>query len=142
MLTESEDKFRDFSDKDREMKQRGKDVADQKRGAKESNIRAGDKVLLRQRKIDKLTPPFNEVPFEVVDKFHDQVTLRSPEGVNYKRNLAHVKKYDTSEGLSVEPSLPENSAESQDTPDIVQTPRPVRSHKVPSRFKDFVTELK
>ena len=28
MLTESEDKFRNFSDKDREMKQRGKDVAD------------------------------------------------------------------------------------------------------------------
>ena len=46
----------EFLDRDRERKQKGKDYADNLRGACESNLKEGDKVLLRQPKSDKLSP--------------------------------------------------------------------------------------
>jgi len=48
----------EFLDRDRERKQKGKDYADNLRGACESNLKEGDKVLLQQPKSDKLSPSF------------------------------------------------------------------------------------
>ena len=78
-------------------------------------------------------------------RFHDQFTLKSLEGVNYKRHLSHVKKYDSGESSSPDSSIPENGVEPQlnegEVPEVGQTPKPVRSRKIPSRYKDFVTKL-
>ena len=48
----------DVLDRDRERKQKDKDCADNLRGACESNLKDGDKVLLQKPKSHKLSPPF------------------------------------------------------------------------------------
>lgn len=49
-------------DRDRERKQKGKDYTDNLRGACESNLKEGDKVLLQKPKTDKLSPSFEATP--------------------------------------------------------------------------------
>ena len=60
-------------DRDRERKQKGKDYADNLRGACESNLKEGDKVLLQKPSSDKLSPSFEATPYRVVDKEGDHV---------------------------------------------------------------------
>ncbi|PFX16626.1 hypothetical protein AWC38_SpisGene19096 [Stylophora pistillata] len=81
-------------DRDRERKQKGKDCADNLRGACESNLKEGDKVLLQKPKSHKLSPSFEAAPYEVVvNKDGGQVEIKSPTGVHYKRNVTHLQKY-------------------------------------------------
>ena len=50
-------------DRDSERKARGKVYAGCQRNARESEIREGDKVLLRQEKENKLSTPYKQSPF-------------------------------------------------------------------------------
>ena len=77
-------------DRDKEEKERGRLYADEKRGARVSDVKEGDKVLLKQEKKDKLTPTFRPEPFHVLEKAGNSVVVESPEGVQYKRNSTHV----------------------------------------------------
>ena len=52
--------------RDRERKQKGKDYADNLRGACESNLREGDKVLLQKPKSDKLLPSVEVVKKQIM----------------------------------------------------------------------------
>ena len=79
-------------DRDRERKQKGKDYADNLRGACESNLKEGDKVLLQKPKSDKPSSSFETTPYEVVNKQGSQVEIKSPVGVHYKRNVTHLQK--------------------------------------------------
>lgn len=138
-------RFNEMEDKDREMKQKYKDYADSRRHVKESDIVTGDKVLLRQSKVDKLSPAFCETPFEVVDKYHSQVVVQSPEGVNYKRNMSQVKKYNHgAEELpdGMESVNHDQEREYENTPQETTPARPSRIRKIPSHFRDFVTNFK
>ena len=62
-------------------------------GHKPTDIEVGDTVLLRREKENKLTAPFAGTPFKVKQKNGTQITVLSPEGVAYKRNVSHAKKY-------------------------------------------------
>ena len=75
------------------MKLRRTDYADERRGAQENSLAFGDQVLVKQRKENKLSTTFEDVPYEVTNKYGNEVTVTSPEGVNYKRNVTEVKKY-------------------------------------------------
>ena len=66
--------------------------ADDKGRACESDVREGDSVLLKPERSDKLTPTFRSQPFLVLDKTRNSVLVESPDGVQYKKNSAHVKK--------------------------------------------------
>lgn len=66
---------------------------DDKRGARESDLIEGDQVLVKQTRKDKPSAPFNPTPFKLQRKIGNQCTVVSPEGVEYKRNSTHVKKY-------------------------------------------------
>ena len=55
-------------DRDSEMKQKGADYANVRRRAQKSDIQSRDKVLVKKKKVDKLSPTFYEVPMEVVEK--------------------------------------------------------------------------
>ena len=78
-------------DTDAENKTRMKDYRDQKVKAKETDFQIGDRVLLRQQKEDKLSTPFRNEEFEVVDRNGTQVTVKSKTGARYTRNTSHVK---------------------------------------------------
>ena len=70
---------------------RRSDYADERRGAQENSLAPGDQVLVRQRKENKLSTTFEDAPYKVTNKHGNEVTVTSPEGVNYKRNATEVK---------------------------------------------------
>ena len=72
--------------------------ADCKRNACENDSQKGDKVLLRQDRDIKLSTPFKQVPFTVVQKNGNSVLVEA-DGVQYQRNVTHVKRYLESEDL-------------------------------------------
>ena len=80
-------------DRDKEAKERGKLYADEKRGPRESDDKEGDRVLLKQEQTNKFTPTFRPTPFRVLEKTGNSVVVDSTEGVQYKRNSTHVKKF-------------------------------------------------
>lgn len=88
-------------DRDKEAKERGKLYADEKRDAleSESDVKEGDRVLLKQEQTNKLTLTFRPEPFRVLEKTRNSVVVESPEGVQYKRNSTQVKKFVERDGL-------------------------------------------
>ena len=48
---------------------------------------------MKQRQENKLVTPFAPEPYEVISKHGNSVVIESPQGVQYKRNSTHVKKY-------------------------------------------------
>ena len=70
-----------------EMKQKREDYADTRRGTKESDLQSGDIVLLKQKKENKLSTEFQSIPYEVTGKHGNEVSITSPDGVSYRRNV-------------------------------------------------------
>ena len=127
-------------DRDCERKQKGKDYADNRRGACESNLKEGDKVLLQKPKADKLCPSFETTPYEVVNKQGSHVEIKSPVGVRYKRNITHLQRYEEDKSQETVASNPQdlkaNEEEEQSVPTQHCMLRP-RRNRQPERFKDY-----
>lgn len=94
---------------------------------------------MKQRKENKLSTSFGEAPHKITSKYGNEVTVMSPEGVSYKKNVTEVKKYRTgSEG-------PDQQNTGQDvvadrnanigTPEV--STRPTRLRKPPGYLKDY-----
>ena len=82
----------EIRDRDWARKLTQKDYVDTKRHAVESQVEVGDQVLLRNTKINKLSPNYDPSPREVIDRNGGEVTLRRKDGVEVKRNVSFVKK--------------------------------------------------
>ena len=117
-------------DRDCERKKKGKDYANNRRGACESNLKEGDKVLLQKPKADKLCPSFETTPYEV----------KSPAGVRYKRNITHLQRYKEDKSQETVASNPQDLKASEEEEQSVPTQhymlRP-RRNRQPERFKDY-----
>ena len=124
-------------------------------------------VLLERMKENKLSLHYEKEPHQVTARHWDQVQLTSPQGVQYKRNIQHVKQFawfvtsaTEPKGLSLaEPAevpceqmceqeltpSPEMGASAwpvEDQSPIQQQLLPRRSGRVtrpPERFSDYVT---
>ena len=77
-------------DQDAEKKKRGAEAAN--RRAAESDVAEGDKVLLLQRKQNKLSTTYDPDPYNVVSKKGDLVVIERGE-THLKRNIGHVKRF-------------------------------------------------
>ena len=87
-LEESEDPgYQQARDRDAGKKQVGADHADKRHQAAEKCIQEGDFVLLEKRKENKLSLRYEKEPYQVTARHGDQVQLKSPQGVQYKRNI-------------------------------------------------------
>lgn len=129
----------EIRDRDCERKEKGKVYSDRKRNARDNDIQTGDKVLLRQNRRDKLDTKFGHEPFTVKGKYGNSVTIEK-NGVQYKRNITHVKKY-----LDRNANRPENTT----TPLINTHPndnarrknsenrRSKREIKQPAKYRDY-----
>ena len=152
-LPEFEEKARldeEARDRDAIEKLKNKQYIDEKRGAKERNdIREGDEVLVRQTKGDKMTTPYNPEPYTLVEKHGNSVVVQSPDGVRYKRNSTHVRKYNRPvtessdghehEGYDTDIQVQtENAQDAANSNTPIARGRPVRETKQPKRFDDFV----
>ena len=129
-----ESEVRDF---DSERKEKGKRYADQKRGARESPISVGDKVLLKQHKRSKLDTNFEPDPFVVCEKNGNSVVVER-NGVKYKRNISFVKKFSQKENETIKETDHKCSKPTKPKGRVRQRVRQSTRHaKVPSRFHDF-----
>lgn len=81
-------------DRDTTMKTKGKEYADRKRQATESNIEVGEKVYVKNMiKENKLSTTFNDAPHTVVNKDGNDVEVVNDEnGKRLRRNIVHLKK--------------------------------------------------
>lgn len=86
-------------DKDREMKERGKKCADNRRHAKPSHIAIGHHVVVKNfNKNNKLDTNFSPEVYEVTERRGAELVIRSLiNGKTFRRNVAHVKRFETSE---------------------------------------------
>ena len=57
-----------------------KEYADRACNAEENSLVAGDKVLLKQQRLNKWTTPFESWLYELIDKREKSVLMESPEG--------------------------------------------------------------
>ncbi|XP_043063219.1 uncharacterized protein K02A2.6-like [Drosophila yakuba] len=93
-IEELNEQFTDFAERDRDIiqKEKGKEAADKKRGAKNIDIKIGDKVLVRIVVFpNKLTPTFDPTEFEVLER-HKNIVKIAGGGKTLMRNVAHLKK--------------------------------------------------
>ena len=93
-------------DRDAEHKEKGKIYSDKRRRAIETDIHAGDQVLVKQDREHKLSTPFNASPFKVVEMNGNRAIVESNEGVQYKRNVTHLKKFYERECTSMSDESP------------------------------------
>ena len=108
---------------------------DTKRHTAESQVEVGDQVLLRNTKINKLSPNYDPSPCEVINRNRGEVTLREKDGVEVKRNVLFVKKYQengTTESESVVPLQPIANPLESVTPLQPITSQPIASQPVAS----------
>ena len=98
-------------------------------------MEVGDQVLLRNTKINKLSPNYDPSPCEVIDRNRGEVTLKKKDGVEVKRNVSFVKKYQengTTESESVVPLQPIANPLESVTPLQPITSQPIASQPVAS----------
>ena len=72
--------------------QYNKQYADNRRNAKQSDIKIGDSVLVRQKRSNKLSTNFSSVPYTVITKHNSKVTVRDSNGRTITRNVTHFKR--------------------------------------------------
>ena len=131
----------EMRDRDAEEKGKGKLYGDNRRHAKESEIKTGDEVLLKQQKTDKFSTNFAPEPYTVIDKCGNNVTVQSEDGSQYQRNTTFVKPYyKATDNLIVEEeensaALSDGSKTQNDEPIRI---RPSRETRLPAKYKDFV----
>ena len=145
----------ELRDRDSEMKGRSKIYADERRGARYSEIETGDRVLVQQEKTNKLSTPFSPNPLTVVSKTGNSLVIEAEDGARYSRNTSHVRKFLEPDSENVhddqasvmEAPTPQastavaSSTEHPSTPmKQVLPPRCQRERRIPKRFEDFVCE--
>ncbi|XP_053380302.1 uncharacterized protein K02A2.6-like [Mercenaria mercenaria] len=136
---------------DKKAKQKMKSYADTRRHAKPSNLKIGDTVLVKQKEDNKLTPPFDPRPYEIISKKGTMITAKR-EDKQITRNSSEFKNVENP------PPLPSSSS-SIDNDNIINIPtrnnsdssltrdstnsqpvrRSQRERKPPEYLKDYVT---
>ena len=108
-------------ERDARRKRYEKEYADKKRGAMVSDIGVGDRVILSQRKRNKLTTRFEKEPYDVVDRDGNAVVIQRGEEPRKMRNIAHMKKLsgcpETSQGQTMT-SIPVGNRDGEREPTV------------------------
>ena len=82
-----------ISQKDRASKENMIEYANNKRKVKPHNLSIGDQVLVKQKKINKFSTPFNPKPFSIIKIKGSTITAKSVQQNNtITRNSSHFKK--------------------------------------------------
>ena len=110
--------------------------ADNIRGAKESSIKPGDTVLLKQPKENKFSAPYNSAPFIVEKRKGTMITAKNDSNM-VTRNSSQFKvisiKSAVHDGKEVQPKVAKPSTFEE------QKERPKRNAGRPARFADYLT---
>ncbi|XP_048481488.1 uncharacterized protein LOC119692247 [Plutella xylostella] len=84
----------EVKDRDKEMKEKGKEYADRKRKAKDCELELGDKVYIKNMSKDnKLSLNYDATPHTVEKTIGGDIEVRNDEtGQTLRRNVVHLKK--------------------------------------------------
>ena len=147
------EKQKNMTDRDAEQKLKMKAYADHKLGVRESKIKLGDTVLIKQPKRNKLSSPFSPVPLVVEEKKGSMVTASNGNKTitrnssmfkvvpNHIRHAEKITQGQADEDLTAEPWPPEVSEQdkSSSSPSpITPLRRSQRQTRLPAKLKDFV----
>ena len=84
----------ELADRDRMKKEKGKDQADGRLGAKPIDLKIGDEVIVkRMKKPNKLTSTYNTPICKVIARRGGETTAVSSTGEKVTRNVSHFKKF-------------------------------------------------
>lgn len=126
--------------KDKQIRKRDVDAklkrklySDKRTGAKQSNAKPGDTVLVKQPKKNKLTPPFNPNPGTVVKTKGSMVTAQHG-GKMITRDASHFKRIPS----TLAGQNRREHAETLDKSTLQTRGLPCREKRRPARFKDYV----
>lgn len=89
---------------------------DSRRHTKPSNLSVGDDVLVKQPKINKLTPPYNPKPFTITKRFGSQITAQRG-SQQIVRNSSFFKRI-----RNISPNFVDEEEEESDEEDPHQEP--------------------
>lgn len=130
-------------EKDRLIKEKGKLYSDKRRGAKESELEVGDRVLAkRMKKSNKLDTDYADEDFIVVKKTGTDTIVKSTNsGKEYRRSSAHLKRVLNPEDSSVLTPLEEAVSEDpiEGCSSETRLKQSTRTRQAPVKFKDFVS---
>ena len=149
------DSQNDMKDRDDAQKKKMKDNADKVLHSRESGVKRGDMVLVRQRKTSKVSSPFDPRPLIVVSRKGNSVTAKRG---NYyvRRNVSFFKRVSVEMNAKddfndlADPDVDDIEVEEDDDDpacDVNRQPRPIlrdpvrrsgRRCGMPVRFQDFV----
>lgn len=135
----------DVREKDATSKLQSKLYADSRRGAKPSDINAGDYVLLAVPRKNKLDPIYSAERYIVLSRDGAKVVVRSERGVQYTRNVRDLKRAPVLASGIDDPTVSEPDEQIPDNNETepakqVSEPRdlrPQRNVRKPERFKDM-----
>lgn len=82
----------EIREKDAFSKQESKRYADLRRGAKESDLTVGDRVVLTQQKRLKSDPTYGAEKYTILAREGAKIVVRSDRGVVYSRNVGDAKR--------------------------------------------------
>ena len=150
------EKPKNMTVRDAEQKIKMKAYADLKLGVRESKIRLGDTVLIKQPKRNKVNAPFRQVPILVEGKNGSMVTASDGNKTvtrnssmfkvvpNHIRRAEKITQEQVNEDLTAEPWSPDVSE--LDKPSSSPCPttalrRSQRQTRLPAKLKDFVLRV-
>lgn len=159
----------EIRDRDWSTKLKGKEYGDRLRHARESTVNVGDKVLIKSTKINKLSTNYDPNIYKVLRREGGEVTVKSKDGVEVKRNVTFVKKYQELPTVDEEQTIQEVPTETEenspvtveDRDELTESPKAsiyvservptaeefqkctrTRQSRLPKRFEHFVMNKK
>ena len=69
-------------------------------------IQVGDQVLIKQQRENKLSSKFESEPYEVIKRTGNEVMLKASHGGTYRRNVAHVKSFQSNGNFKFDDAMP------------------------------------
>lgn len=84
----------------------------EKRRARESNLKVGDVVFMENKTRKGLEPRFTPIPFTIIEKLGGSIRIRNEEGTEYRRCTNQVKRVEKNlEGEAEQQANPEATGE-------------------------------
>lgn len=113
-----------------ERKTKAREYADTKRRVKESKIKIGDVVLVKQEKKNKFTTPFDPKPLKVIAIKGTMVTAKRVDK-EISRNISHFKRF---VGNSRAPDGEKEISDKELDEEITIPPREAAPRNIPRRY--------
>ena len=146
------EKQKKMTDRDAEQTMKMKAYADQKLGVRESKIKLGDTVLVKQSKHNKLSPLFSPVPLVVEEKNRSMVTASDGNKTvtqnssmlkvvpSQLRHNEKITQEQADEDLTAEPwsSIVSELDKSASSPSPTAAQGSQKQTRLPAKLKDFV----